>query len=296
MSRKLHKAQLVIGTVQFGMNYGINNTVGKPSIDNVRQILSEAKDNGITELDTAQAYGDSEDCIYKALGTDVNEYTIHSKFLLKRQNTSDQIDDLLKLSLKTLHVNKLGYFFFHDFSEFDINRNKKMSSDFLINHSLGLGVSLYSIDELKKAVDTPWINAIQLPVNIFDYSDEKLKLLSEASARGQKIYCRSVFLQGLFFKNPAALPAQLQPLKSYLLELQKIAKTEHLSVADLALGFAKNIASLDVVLVGVDTVSQLNENIKSFNVELSTEVLSKLKNLNVKEHVHLLHPKNWNTV
>ena len=48
--------KLALGTVQFGLNYGISNTVGKVSDHELQQILRVAADAGIALLDTAQAY------------------------------------------------------------------------------------------------------------------------------------------------------------------------------------------------------------------------------------------------
>ena len=52
--------QLGIGTAQFGIDYGISNPKGKVLPEEVVQILNEARKLGITLLDTAYAYGDSE--------------------------------------------------------------------------------------------------------------------------------------------------------------------------------------------------------------------------------------------
>ena len=46
-------SKLMLGTVQFGMNYGVANTTGKPSFETVKAILKEAYDGGINALDTA---------------------------------------------------------------------------------------------------------------------------------------------------------------------------------------------------------------------------------------------------
>lgn len=296
MSKKLDQVQLVIGAVQFGMNYGINNSVGKPSTEVIRQILEDAYHNNITEIDTAQAYGDSEESIYRALKENTKKYRIHSKFLLKGENNISQVEASLAQSIKNLGVDRLGYFFFHDFNEFDCVRNKSFNSDLINQQSMGLGVSLYHLDELKKAIDTPWVKAIQLPVNLFDCSEEKLKLLSLAKVRGQKIYCRSVFLQGLFFKDIETLPLVLQPLKQSLKQLHKISNEHEVPISDLALGYVKSIDNLQGLLIGVDTVLQLQQNIKSFNAELSVDVLNQLKNIDVQDQAHLLHPKNWNAI
>ena len=54
---KISSNKLILGTVQFGLDYGINNKLGKPNFKQSCEILSKAFDNGITTLDTAEAYG-----------------------------------------------------------------------------------------------------------------------------------------------------------------------------------------------------------------------------------------------
>ena len=63
----MNYSKLILGTVQFGMNYGVANTHGQPSYDTVKMILKEAFDGGVNALDTAPEYGCSEEVIGKAL-------------------------------------------------------------------------------------------------------------------------------------------------------------------------------------------------------------------------------------
>ncbi len=286
-------AQLVLGAAQFGMTYGINNTTGKPSLDAIGQILLKAAENNIKEIDTAQGYGDSEETLQKVLNHKTDQYIIHSKFKLDGKIHVSQINDSLKKTINTLKIKKIGYFFFHDFNQFDQMKNQKIDSDFISQKSLGLGASVYNIEEFDKAINTPWIKAIQLPINLFDISEKKIKLIEQAVQLDKKIYCRSVFLQGLFFKPVETLPSVLQPLKPKLVELQAISKKHNVPVADLALAFVKSIFGIHGVLIGVETVSQLEKNISSFKTDVSTEILNQIGQLRVKEHTHLLHPLSW---
>lgn len=286
-------AQLVLGAAQFGMAYGINNTVGKPSLESIEQILRKAIENNMTEIDTAQGYGDSETTLQKVLGQKIDNFTIHSKFKLKEKIGIDQIHEALKKTINTLKTQKIGYFFFHDFNQFDQLKNEKIESEFITQNSLGLGASVYNIEEFDKALNTSWIKAIQLPVNIFDVSEEKIKLIKQAALANKKIYCRSVFLQGLFFKSVESLPTVLQPLKPKLVELQYISEKHNVPVADLALAFVKNIFGIHGILIGVETVSQLEKNISSFKKDVSAEILNQISQLSVKQHTHLLHPLSW---
>ena len=54
--------KIVLGTVQFGMDYGIANVSGKPTKSEVFKILEIAWQHGIRSYDTAPSY-DSEDLL-----------------------------------------------------------------------------------------------------------------------------------------------------------------------------------------------------------------------------------------
>ena len=53
-------SNLALGTVQFGLNYGVANKTGQPNQREIADILSLAAKFGINLLDTAQVYGTSE--------------------------------------------------------------------------------------------------------------------------------------------------------------------------------------------------------------------------------------------
>ena len=53
-------SKIALGTVQFGLNYGISNTNGQVPPEEIARILDYCKLNGIDTLDTAQGYGESE--------------------------------------------------------------------------------------------------------------------------------------------------------------------------------------------------------------------------------------------
>lgn len=278
-------AELVLGTVQFGLNYGVNNTAGKVSEAQVKAILGHAYTNGIKELDTAQVYGDAEIILSHFLNED-KKFTVHSKFILE----GNSIKDCLEHSLSTLKVKKLGYFFFHRFEEY-----LKVKSSLPIISSdkcLGLGVSIYEEKELEQCLGDQQIKAIQLPLNIMDASLRKRSLIQQAASEGKKIYVRSVFLQGLFQMNPAGLPPKLQIFSQPLNTLGRIAATNGKSITDLALCFVKSIPGVHGVLIGVETAKQLEENLKSWNTKLDSSILQELSHISI-DNKALLLPKNW---
>ena len=96
--------KLALGTVQFGMNYGIANNSKKifPQ-KSISEILKLAKLSKITTLDTAIAYGSSEKLEKKIL-----IFSILQKYLISptKKEYSFWIRKEAELSLQRLNQNK----------------------------------------------------------------------------------------------------------------------------------------------------------------------------------------------
>ncbi len=282
-------SSLVLGTAQFGLDYGINNSLGQVKIDQVLEILLLAYKNGVTELDTAQAYGNSEQILKECFKKLDFDFTVHSKFIDKNVSLKDSLQE----SLNNLEVPRLGYFYFHHFDDYLKNREKLLQTNEILENCLGLAVSLYDDNELELVVNDSLIKAIQVPMNIFDCSDKKVRLISQARKKGKKIYIRSVFLQGLFFMDEKALPTKLKSLSIPLQKAKSIAHENKINMKSLALGFVKGLVETDGVIIGVDTKEQLQENIDAWKNDLNPNILAQLKQIEILDKALLL-PKNWN--
>ena len=69
-------SKIGLGTVQFGLDYGISSSQGKVTKDDAKNIISFAQENKINLFDTAPAYGTSE----KVLGeSDISNVKIITK-------------------------------------------------------------------------------------------------------------------------------------------------------------------------------------------------------------------------
>jgi len=86
--------KIALGTVQFGMKYGISNKLGQTKNSEVKKILECAYRNGISMLDTAPSYGDSETVIGNYL--DKKSWNVVTKTPNFKGNT-----------VNSNHVNKL---------------------------------------------------------------------------------------------------------------------------------------------------------------------------------------------
>ncbi|MDR1181683.1 MAG: aldo/keto reductase [Bacteroidales bacterium] len=280
-----NESKLVLGTVQFGLNYGINNLHGKTKPQEVCTILNMAYESGIKCLDTSYGYGDSESIIGETLSNHAFQFQIISKY----PQNSGEVKDVFNRSLQRLKVSHVYGYMVHHFSYFKDNSSiwddfRALKNDAKVDK---IGFSLYSPDELEYLFKhNICFDIIQFPYNVFDRRFESYMV--ELKQRGVEIHVRSTFLQGLFYKDRETLPARLQPLKKYLLLLDDFAKEKNLSIEDIALGYNLQNPHIDGVLTGVDNSEQLRSNIYASQKNVIIDLQIKVKE---KE---LLNPVNWN--
>lgn len=275
-------SKLVLGTVQFGLQYGVNSA-GRPSEDAVRGILLEAAKGGITTLDTSSAYGNSEEILGECITS--NEIF---KIVSKYPKGETPVGEMFNSSLKRLKVEKLYGYLLHHFEVY--KNNPAVWDEFIALKESGkvqkIGFSLYTPEELEFILKNgaPF-DLIQVPFNIFD--KKFLPYIKELHEKGVEIHVRSTFLQGLFFKDRNALPEKLQPMKKYLLQLDEFSKKSGLSISEIALNYNLQNPYIDGVLIGVDNVEQLQMNLNSVK-ETPIDI-----EFEIKEQ-ELLNPVNWN--
>lgn len=282
-------SKLVLGTVQFGINYGINNSTGVPDDKQVTSILDYAFKNGINTIDTAIAYGNSEERLGKL---SENNFQIISKFS-GIYNFRDLENELLK-SLSNLRRDKIYGFIFHN--AYDLIENPKMWSYLERLKSLKkikkIGFSIYNEKELNEILNIGFIpDLVQLPYSILDRRFEKS--LIKLKQLGVEIHVRSVFLQGLYFKDLNNLPETLLPLRPYLRKLHEICNSFNISISSLALNFVKQNKNIDKIVIGSDSATQLKQNNSVMSYNLESNIIKLVQEINVKE-IELLNPINWN--
>ena len=274
--------KLVLGTVQFGCQYGINSA-GRPDEKTVLEILDLAYHSGITNLDTSSAYGNAEYISGKVLSASDSSFQIISKY----PESGKSVATVLDQTLTDLHVSSVYGYLLHHFRVYQ--NNPEIWKEFLDLKERGklkkIGFSLYSPSELEILLtdDVPF-DLVQFPYNVFDRQFEPyLELLHK---RGVEIHVRSTFLQGVFFMVRERLPEKLKPLAPYLTKLDDYAQATDMTVAEVALNFNLQNPFIDGVLIGVDSVGQLQDNLRNISerkVELSIDVKEK----------ELLNPGNW---
>lgn len=284
--------KLVLGTVQFGMDYGINNSRGQVSESEVFKILAYASDSGIQTLDTAHTYGNSEEIIGKFIKRSGKSFKIISK--VPKPEAGKNIVSYPEESLKNLNSIKLYAYLFHNFDSYKENPQllEQLQELKRLSKVEKIGFSLYYPKELDYLLENKIdFDIVQVPYSIFDQrfenSFEQLKNL------GKEVHVRSVFLQGLVFKNPDMLENQFLDIKSELAKLIELSEQSQVSISGLCLNFVSLNKNIDKIVIGVDSLKNLQENILDLS---QTDTVSKyydeLKMLRVDDEQIIL-PTNW---
>ena len=285
-------ADLILGTVQFGLDYGINNTHGKIVQSEVKKILSFAYENNITMLDTASAYGDSETVLGNSICEVDKPFSIITKYPSNQSVCPLQwIDN----SLQSLKVERIYSYLFHNYSTFQ--EHPEYIEDFLQIKKSGkaekIGFSLYYPSEAKYIVtnNIP-CDIVQVPYNIFD--QRFAAVFSILKSKNIEIHVRSVFLQGLFFMSAENIDMHFFPIKDNLTEISRFAKISNLDISSVCFGYVNMNKHIDKIVIGVDTLENLISNINSFRIVNEGKIdFSSLEELSVTDEMIIL-PFNWN--
>lgn len=252
--------ELVLGTVQFGLDYGVTNQAGELSDAAVRGILAQAAQSGIQLLDTAADYGSSQSRL-GSVGA-ARDFQFVTKFSLPAVGVQLTPELLHRNSMQTLQAERLAGVLFHKPSDFADPRCLEAVALLRAGRDAGeierIGVSVYSPAELEAALEVfPDLSLVQVPANVLDFSLLESDLMTELRSRGVHVHVRSVFLQGLLLADPAQLPAFFTPIVPALEQLRALAATTGRSVLELVLGKMRTHPAVDAVVFGATTADEL---------------------------------------
>lgn len=257
---------LTLGTVQFGLDYGIANQGGKPEYRTCRDIVACALEEGITCFDTASCYGESE----QVLGRILAELKVADQVVIvsKSRPVSEAgipanqvpafIENSLFQSLENLQKETLPFFLFHrDDDLVWMDSLNAMKERGLVRN---IGISVDTEGGAEQAAGNGLVQAIQLPHNLFDRRFSAGPLFGQLRERGVKLFVRSAFLQGLLLMAEERIPAHLGAVVPVRRKLQELAAEAGISMVELCLRYGLSSPAITSVLIGVDSVGQLREN------------------------------------
>ena len=290
---KILNTKLILGTVQMGLAYGINNAIGKISLENSCAILKYAFEQGIKILDTAEAYGNAHELIGNFHKKNLSRgFQIITKF--PHDIKYNLIQKKVLEYLDILSVKSIDVLMFHSFESFQSNNLAidllvELKSKGYIKH---IGVSVYTNSQLEYLLNEDSITVVQLPFNMLDNIKVRGELMDQLKKKGKLIHTRSAFLQGLFFKNTNDKTPIVQKLKPELEILNQIIIESNCSKEELAISYCMHQKNIDNVIIGVDSIFQLNANIKASSYKIREDTLKLINDIVVKD-LDLLNPSLW---
>lgn len=284
--------KLAIGTVQFGMDYGIANNHGKVQHIEVSKILKKAKNAGIDTLDTAIDYGNSEEILGNS-GVDSWKVITKLPGIPKEcKNIDSWVESNLLSSLKRLKVNKLKGLMLHRPSDLLVKKNRLWD---ILNELKASGVmdsigySIYSPSELDILYNDFTPDLIQAPYNIIDRRLKNTGWLNRLSNNNVEVHTRSCFLQGLLLLSPCKRPNKFKKWNDLFLLWDNWLKKNELSSLAACLNFVYQEKKISRVVVGIDNNTQLNEIIDALAIKKMLDIPESISS----EDIDLINPANW---
>lgn len=291
--------RLVLGTAQLGMNYGIANQGGRPSLQGTLDIISAAWENGVTFFDTAQGYGDSE----KALGAACDRLGLlgRANFISKispELNPLDTkaIDESIACTCGNLSVDSLWALMLHragwlDYWDRGLGQcllNAKESG--VIRY---IGVSVCSAEEAERALGHADIDFLQVPCNIWDQRMLTGGVFSLARKKDKFCFVRSIYLQGLLTMRPEAVGRKLPIAQTAAKRWQGLCAVHGITPNEAAVQFAMSLGTSCVI--GAETSEQVRNNCALFRrLRPDPDIIAKIgAAMNPYLNDTILNPGNW---
>jgi aryl-alcohol dehydrogenase-like predicted oxidoreductase len=288
---------LGLGTAQLGLPYGVSNRDGQPSEAEAAAILRCALAGGVRTIDTAPAYGEAEALLGRLLPANTNVRVVTKTPPLAGEGVSradcDAVRRSAERSLERLRRDRLDGLLLHHGAELArpgggllARRLTELREEGLAQR---LGASVYTREELDAARARLDLDLVQLPLNAFDQRLLRDGTLAELHRAGVEVHVRSAFLQGLLLMEPGELPAGLAAAEAPLRRFDELRRSRELSRIEAALGPLRDLPEVDVVLVGTNSVGELEECLAAMHAGPGPGLEEEL----AVEDPELIDPRRW---
>jgi len=294
--------RLALGCAQLGMPYGVGNSVGQPDQQNVMDMLKTAFAGGIRTFDTAPAYGDSERVLGRCLdalesqGMLLDDVAIATKTLpdLTAGACRRALADFLE-SQRRLGAGRIRYLLLHreealGWLDGDLGSVLQTIAE---AHGVAIGVSVYTVGAAAAALDREDIGCLQLPASVMDRRFYEAGILERATARGVRVFIRSVFLQGLLLQNPADISDRLAFARPWVARFAEIVARYGLDPVTLCLAVVGQMAPQAQVLFGAETSGQILDTLEKARQTAPEEALDLCRKTFADVPERLVNPSLW---
>ena len=296
-------SRICLGTAQIGLNYGAANVSGRPSDAACDRLLSRSIELGLLRWDTAPVYGDAETRIGSFLRRcrRRDEVRVISKLSsppedLRETELLRWLASEIDTSLRALGIERLEAWLVHEpelLSRYGDALWDAMSAQVDRGVVRRIGASVYNVEEVHQALCQSDCGAVQISLNLLDSRFPQSGVLDQCQRRDLAVYARSALLQGVLTMRPDELPTGLTHLKRPLEQLRNVLEQFGVQPLDVALPHVLSHAQVDYVVIGVDGVSQLEDNLSRAAMPMPAELASQLRRVFSDLTAQQLEPRKW---
>lgn len=307
--RKLGKTGLTasevsLGTAEIGLDYGFKGSpqYSRPSLQDSIRLIHRAVDRGINWLDTARAYGDSEEVIGRALKDLSPGPRISSKVIFDHPVSEmgaaaqrNQVFQSIESSLRALQVEAIDLLYIH-------NATEKLLRETAIRDSLEearsqgkirlAGATCYGEEDALAVLKDPLFQVLQVPFSLLNQKMRR-RVFPEAARKGVGVFVRSVFLRGVLTPQIDSLPERLAPLREQASKILQVLGSEVDGLAEAAVRFCLSLPEISSVLMGLKNEAELESNVSGLSRgPLPEAMMPALAGLSLSDPA-LVDPTHW---
>lgn len=294
--------KLCLGTVQFGVDYGLRGRP-KPPLEDSIAMLDYAVRNGVEAIDTSALYGDAETIVGEFLSQSpilrdnlfvISKFGVAGFEGLSSKELKQRLLDEVEISLSRLRLDRLDAYICHVPSAVRDDRIVQalgaLRRSGLASH---VGFSVYETEEAEIAIKSGIVDFLQIPFSVLDQRMATQGILNMAAHKGVLLHSRSAYVQGLALMEPESVPEHLAEIRPAIARLAELCRSVNLSRQVLALAFVRSYAQISHLVFGVHDMEQLVDTIKSFSSDVPGDVIQEAQRLFADIKPDLVMPNKW---
>ena len=303
---RLGKTDIYVNPIGLGTNaVGGHNIFPNLDDETGKEIVRTALDHGINFLDTAFYYGPERS--EEIIGEVVKEFGRRDEVVIATKgahkfvdgkvvldNSPDFLRESVEGSLKRLKTDYIDLYYIHFPDETTpkdeaVGELKKLKDEGKIR---AIGVSNFSLEQLKEANKDGYVDVIQSEYNLFKRQAEK-DLLPYTAENGISFIpyfpLASGLLSGKYSKDAKFNDSRAQnPLfqrEAFARNLEKveqlrpIAEAKNAEIAHVVLAWYLTVDSIDAIIPGAKKPEQVLDNLKTLDVQLTKEEIEKISQI-----------------
>lgn len=286
--------ELVLGTAQFGLPYGVTNTIGQPSLEQCAAMLAAANPQ-ISCLDTSINYGSALERLGQLPQS--RNFKIITKI---NGQSAGSVEREVEQTLLSLSLDRVDTVLFHDPKLFldamrateSVAALKEMQARGKV---LRIGASLYGVDDIERCLEVFVPDVIQLPASAADDRLAVAGIFPDLQAHGIKLHVRSIFLQGLLLQQPATLSDNFAALTPLLKALDRVAGKLNVSRQAVCMAAVMKLPGVEALVCGVTTEDELTTLVSAFvaakSIAESDDLIASIGHFALESSI--LDPRAW---